>query len=241
MDNAKRWADFLQKEPPYKLFKIEQKDFYLLASKFEIKMEAFCDRCEKERVFKCSNNGVNSIERELLMNSSQPMQINTKPYEGMEHFIDFEFICSYCGNIHHIPIKVTRADAMKYGQYPSYARERTHEVVKYKNVLSKYYTELTRAINLYSQKCGIAAFVHLRRIFEHLIDSKYKKYKGNPEGIKFEEKLKDVEKMEQVIPIELDGEKNLIYKVLSKGIHEYEEEECYRLYPALELYNKIHS
>ena len=65
---------------------------------------------------------------------------------------------------------MTISDAMKYGQYPLYARERTYEAVKYKNVISKYYTELTRAINLYWQKCGIATFVHMQRIFEHLID-----------------------------------------------------------------------
>lgn len=235
MDNAKRWADFLQNEPPYNLCEISREDFWFLSNEFEIKIDAFCDKCGKERVFTCYNQeGIKSIRNEMVVNTSQPMQINTKPYESMEHFIDFEFICSYCENVHHIPVKVTINDAMKYGQYPSYAREKTYEVVKYKNIISKYYTELTRAINLYSQKCGIAAFVHLRRIFEHLIDKKYEKYIGNPAGKKFKEKLKDVEKHEQVIPTELNNEKNMIYPILSKGIHEYEEDECYRLYPALE-------
>lgn len=235
MDSAKKWADFFQKEPPYSLFKIEQEDFYFFSKEFEIKMEAFCDSCEKERVFKCHNkDGIKSIQREIVINSISPMQASTEPYKSMEHFIDFEFICSYCGNIHHISIKVTIGDAMKYGQYPSYAREKTYEVVKYKNIISKYYTELTCAINLYSQKCGIAAFVHLRRIFEHLIDKKYENYIGNPAGKRFKQKLKDVEKHEQVIPVELDAEKNMIYSILSKGIHEYEEDECYMLYPALE-------
>ncbi len=235
MDNAKKWADFLQNEPPYSLFKIEREDFWFLSNEFEIKMDAFCDNCEKERVFKCYNqHGIKSIKYEIQENTPQPMQVSNHPYNSMEHFIDLEFSCSYCDAVHHIPVKVTIADAMKYGQYPSYACEKIHQIVKYKNVLSKYYTELTQAINLYSQKCGIAAFVHLRRIFEHLIDSKYKKYEGNPEGIRFKEKLKAVEKKEQVIPMELDAEKNKIYEILSKGIHEYEEEECYELYPVLE-------
>ena len=235
MDNAKRWADFLQKEPPYSLYEISREDFWFLSGEFEIKMDSFCDKCGKERVFTCYNKeGIKSIRNEMVINTSQPMQINTKPYESMEHFVDLEFICSYCDNIHHIPIKVTVGNVMKYGQYPSYAREKTYEVVKYKNIISKYYTELTRAINLYSQKCGIAAFVHLRRIFEYLIDKKYEKYVGSPAGIKFKEKLNKVEKNEQVIPQELNTEKNMIYKILSKGIHEYEEDECYSLYPALE-------
>ena len=74
----------------------------------------------------------------------------------------------------------------------------------------------------------------MRRIFEYLIDKKYEKYVGSPAGIKFKEKLNKVEKNEQVIPQELNTEKNMIYKILSKGIHEYEEDECYSLYPALE-------
>lgn len=235
MDNAKRWADFLQKEPPYSLYEISREDFWFLSDEFEIKMDAFCDKCGKERVFTCYNKeGIKSIRNEMVINTSQPMQINTKPYDSMEHFVDLKFICSYCDDIHHIPIKVTVGNVMKYGQYPSYAREKTYEVVKYKNIISKYYTELTRAINLYSQKCGIAAFVHLRRIFEYLIDKKYEKYVGSPAGKRFKQKLNEVEKNEQVIPSELNTEKNMIYKILSKGIHEYEEDECYRLYPMLE-------
>lgn len=235
MDIAKRWADFLQKEPPYSSFKIEQDDFWFLAKKFEIKMDAFCDDCEKERVFICQNaDGIKSIQKEISVNSTSPMQATPKIYKSMEHFIDLKFVCSYCKNEHYIPIKVTISDAMKYGQYPSFSCERMHEIAKYKNIIDQYYTELTRSINLYSQKCGIAAFVHLRRIFEHLIDSKYREYEGTPEGIRFKEKLKAVEKKEQVIPVELETEKNMIYNILSKGIHEYEEDECYRLYPALE-------
>lgn len=235
MENAKRWAKFLREKPPYNLFEIETEDFRFLASEFTIKMEAFCDKCGKERIFKCYNkDGIKSIKGELLENTPQPTQTSREPYKSKEHFIDLEFVCDYCEDIHRISIKVTIENAMKYGQYPSYARERVYEVVKYKNIISKYYTELTRAINLYSQKYGIAAFVHLRRIFEHLIDIKCKKYNVTTEGKRFQEKLKLVEDNEQVIPIEFETEKNMIYSVLSKGVHEYEEEECYELYPTLE-------
>ena len=236
MDYGKRWADFLQKKPPYSVHEIEKEDFWFLSKEFEIKIDAFCDKCGKERVFRCYNEvGIKSIKGEIAHNTSQPMQASARPYESTEHFVDLEFICSYCGEKHHIPLKITIKNAMKYGQYPSYSREKVHEVVKYKNIISKYYTELTCAINLYSQKCGIAAFVHLRRILEHLIDNKYRQYEGDPAGIRFKEKLSAVEKNEPIIPTEFAEEKNRIYSILSKGIHEYDEEECYNLYPALEF------
>ena len=91
MDNAKSWADFLQKEPPYSLYEISREDFWFLSGEFEIKMDAFCDKCGKERVFTCYNKeGIKSIRNEMVINTSQPMQINTKPYESMEHFVDLE-------------------------------------------------------------------------------------------------------------------------------------------------------
>ena len=48
-----------------------------------------------------------------------------------------------------------------------------------------------------------------------------------------DEKMKAVDKKLHIIPPELDSQKSKIYSVLSKGIHEYEEDECYELYPAM--------
>lgn len=83
MENAKRWAKFLREKPPYNLFEIETEDFRFLASEFTIKMEAFCDKCGKERIFKCYNkDGIKSIKGELLENTPQPTQTSREPYKS---------------------------------------------------------------------------------------------------------------------------------------------------------------
>lgn len=81
----------------------------------------------------------------------------------------------------------------------------------------------------HSQGMGVAAFVYLRRILEYLVESKY----NGDASWKFIEKLKEVEKTEEIIPEELSAVKEEIYSVLSKDIHEYEEDECMELYLAV--------
>ena len=125
----------------------------------------------------------------------------------------------------------------KIGQYPSLASKEELEIQKYKSlkVIKKYYIELVRSVNAYSQHMSIASFVYLRRIYEHMVEKEYAKL---PDTIKksnasFDEKMKAVDNKMHIIPPELDSQKSKIYSVLSKGIHEYEEDECYELYPAM--------
>ena len=89
-------------------------------------------------------------------------------------------------------------------------------------------------VNIYPG-ASIASFVYLRRIYEHMVE---KEYANLPDTIKksnasFDEKMKAVDNKMHIIPPELDSQKSKIYSVLSKGIHEYEEDECYELYPAM--------
>ena len=56
-----------------------------------------------------------------------------------------------------------------------------------------------------------------------------KEYAKLPDTIKksnasFDEKMKAVDNKMHIIPPELDSQKSKIYSVLSKGIHEYEED-----------------
>jgi len=73
----------------------------------------------------------------------------------------------------------------------------------------------------------------LRRILEHLVDTKYFALPGANEQARFVEKLEAVEKVEPIIPKELIAVKAKIYFVLSKGVHEYTEDECLSLFEAV--------
>lgn len=124
----------------------------------------------------------------------------------------------------------------KIGQYPSFASKEKLELKKYKklNIVKKYYIELMHSVDAYSQHMGIAAFVYLRRIYEHIVETEYSKLSMEKnEKASFDEKMKAVDKEIHIIPEALASQKSKIYSVLSKGIHEYDEDECYEMYPVI--------
>lgn len=142
-----------------------------------------------------------------------------------------------CKRIHYYTLMFKGNTVTKIGQYPSFASKEEHEIKKYKNlkIIKKYYIELIRSINAYSQHMGIASFVYLRRIYEHIIETEYSKLPKEEQNLKanFDEKMKAVDNKMHIIPTELDSQKSKIYSVLSKGIHEYDEDECYEMYPVI--------
>lgn len=124
----------------------------------------------------------------------------------------------------------------KIGQYPSLASKEKLELKKFKSlkIVKKYYIELMRSVDAYSQHMGIAALVYLRRIYEHIVETEYSKLSiEKNEKASFDEKMKAVDKEIHIIPEALASQKSKIYSVLSKGIHEYDEDECYEMYPVI--------
>lgn len=129
----------------------------------------------------------------------------------------------------------------KVGQYPSMADMEFFDLQHYKKVLKSQYSELTRALGLYSSGVGIGAFVYLRRIFEQLVEQAHQNCissTGWDEAAyiqkRFNEKINCLEKFgEELLPDELVSIKPKLYGLLSKGIHEYSETDCLELFPYL--------
>lgn len=243
MDQVKFFIDVLEKEPPYKEVEITLQDYENLSRCRELKIENFCTACQKKRVFANHNMDTSfySLQSELNKHraSGHRMSINpalTKtddvlPYECC--FITFSVFCSFCEEEHFYALKINSNSICKIGQYPSFSCESVSSLQKYKNIISKYYIELTSAVNVNSQGKGIGSFVYLRRILEHLVNIKYSKLSDTKEDIKFVDKLHAVEEKEVIIPEPLNKIKNQIYSILSKGVHEYSDEECLKLFPAV--------
>lgn len=118
----------------------------------------------------------------------------------------------------------------KIGQIPSIADLHISQIKNYNKVLPKErLKEFTKAIGLAANGVGIGSFVYLRRIFEHLIEEAHQKAK-KMEGWKevSYQKSRMNEKIE-ILKIELPEflvEHKEMYGILSKGIHELEEQEC---------------
>lgn len=244
MEDISFFIDLIENQPPYKKMPISLQNFAALAQQKSIKLDSYCETCSKERTFLQNHldNSLQSLRREAMKRSPRPDEggegksstIKHDDAEAYEsHFIAFVVNCAYCEEEHFYAFRIDGSSICKIGQYPSFSHEKTVLLQRYKNLISKYYVELTSAMNVYSQKLGIAAFVYLRRILEHLIDTKYFRLPDANEQAKFIEKLKAVEKTEVVIPNELAETKEQIYSVLSKGVHEYTEPECLALFEAV--------
>lgn len=85
------------------------------------------------------------------------------------------------------------------------------DLQRYKKALKSQYSELTRALGLYSSGVGIGAFVYLRRIFEQLVEQAHQNCisaTGWDEAAyiqkRFNEKIDYLEKFgEELLPDEL--------------------------------------
>jgi hypothetical protein len=118
----------------------------------------------------------------------------------------------------------------KIGQTPSIADLHISQIKDYNKVLPKEkLKEFTKAIGLAANGVGIGSFVYLRRIFEYLIEEAHLKLKiaeDWDESIYHRLRMNEkIEALKSELPEFLSEHKEL-YGILSKGVHELEEEEC---------------
>ncbi|MDE6004153.1 MAG: hypothetical protein K2G88_02055 [Oscillospiraceae bacterium] len=233
--------NFILSEPLYKTVEFDAKWYSSFAGFSRMIDHDYCDYCSENSVFKWNNDqyihDMFCKLSEYNIESQNPIirSIN-EPHRNQPFFIDYLFFCTGCKRIHYYTLMFKGNTVTKIGQYPSFASKEKLELKKYKklNIVKKYYIELMHSVDAYSQHMGIAAFVYLRRIYEHIVETEYSKLSMEKnEKASFDEKMKAVDKEIHIIPEALASQKSKIYSVLSKGIHEYDEDECYEMYPVI--------
>lgn len=133
----------------------------------------------------------------------------------------------------------TNNNIMKIGQYPSVADFHISEIKKYNKILSKdKQREFTRAIGLAANGVGIGSFVYLRRIFEYLIYETFEECKKqdliNEEDFTKAKMNDKISLLSSHLPNFLVENKHM-YSILSKGIHELEEDICLKYFDILRV------
>jgi len=225
--------DFLENEPPYKVIDITVDQLQQMQNIEKLTITHYCEKCKQRRTFKCVKTDFKDIKNQFgLYSLAGEGKINFEKFcKCYRQVFMLKFNCQHdCNEEHNIPIMINGLTIQKIGQYPTFAKEEVNKkIIKYKSLIPKFYPELTKAISAYSQNMGVPSFVYLRRILEHLVDTKAKLYNIVTEQ-KFIDKLHEVEKHEKIIPDEFDEIKNQLYTVLSKGVHEYEENECIEIF-----------
>ncbi len=128
----------------------------------------------------------------------------------------------------------------KIGQTPALADIAEQDIRKYKKILGdNNYHELSKAIGLFAHGVGVGSFVYLRRIIEnYIIKPAYESAKQRI-GIGWDDneyqKLRVKEKIALLktdLPVFL-VENPVMYSIISKGIHELDENECREYFPIL--------
>lgn len=198
---------------------------YLAETTFKIDMN--CSYCGKETTFlrhigdNYSNAKFHSRRAGVILNNEIPMVF-------------------YClrNNKHEYKFSLLQVDKyiVKIGQYPSMETISNGDIAKYRLILdNQNFSELHRAGGLASHGIGIASYVYLRRIFERLIFQHYDDHKKNRGEIDNFTNLRIDEKITALsaeLPASLVQHK-AVYKVLSKGIHELDEDSCKKYYPVV--------
>lgn len=236
MDNKFEMAEFLGKYPCYKSQQITTTDMWKISNSTEIKVDLYCQKCKAEKTFIYHGyNFMNAMDlwrdknRRGFTGSVQTnVEIKYFPLQK-KLFENIELKCCKCEEKYNISLMIEDCKITKVGQYPSYGELCCAELDRYKS-LYKQFNELKYAVNCYSQGMSVGAFVYLRRILENLVEEKYKTLNNKAVKDKFADKLKKVNKTFNIIPAQLDNVKNQIYVILSKGVHEYTNEECSEMF-----------
>ncbi|MFC1595553.1 short-chain dehydrogenase [Gemmatimonadota bacterium] len=191
---------------------------------YENTLDAYCLECEKESIF-------DLVSRKNL----REISIEKK---GACTAVKYKCQRTDCVQvlwfIFHNP--KGGKEIQKIGQYPSLADLASADLQKYRKILGNLYAEFNRAIGLFTHGIGIGSFVYLRRIFESLIDEAHNQAKSTPgwdeDKYQKERMAEKVKRLKDYVPSTLVEYKPL-YPILSRGIHDLSEEECYRFFPAV--------
>lgn len=213
-------------------------------------IDSYCPICKKDTTFTSENSSDNSHQElsNLLMSSgmyagSPGQQQKITLIEELEKKCVFirKFNCPREPNdSSHSQIFIFRVigtTLIKVGQHPTLADLSKEDLKKYRKLNNEIYSELNRAVGLSTHGIGIGSFVYLRRIIEkHIVHPKISELiaegkidESQNSKSDFKEKLKLAK---EKLPNFLVENSN-IYSILSKGIHELDEEECKGYFPIL--------
>ena len=164
-----------------------------------------------------------------------------KAYALEERYFNIEFKCTRCNSQKLIFFYAfDNSKLTKIGQYPSISDLEKNAIRKYEKLLGKEKSsELNNAIRLFANGSGIGSFVYLRRIFEYLIETAHEEAKKttnwDDNAYDISRRIEDKVKLlkDYLPPFLIENRK--VYLVLSKGIHEWTEDECLSYFDPIKI------
>lgn len=227
--------ELLLESPLYRRFERDDSSIRLLRDMLG-PIDVHCPLCRKNSVFSREDQTPGQAMAGVVSTGHDGL---IRPDEFKPNTFSMHFKCSRVSDHKlHFHFRVDHDSIMKYGEYPSRIDRLHPDLQKYEKSLGDYFNDYRSAMMFQSHGFGIGAFVYLRRVFERVLrDVATKKYEATKswsyddwrKGKRIEDVIKD---LSAVLPDFLLDNK-VLYGVLSKGIHDLDEEECLTAFPVV--------
>ncbi|MED1559304.1 hypothetical protein [Bacillus paramycoides] len=198
-----------------------------------IQFDCYCIECKKESTFKFqSQRGI--LTYNMHFPPTVMERLNSYPAP-----LDFIFKCQRDeSHLYSFMFRIINNEITKVGQFPSIASIELHSINKYRKILKNDYRDFSKAIGLHTHNIGAGSFVYLRRIFENLIEKcrleALKEASFNDDTFQQSRMDEKILMLKTYLPSFL-VENRKLYGILSKGIHELDEDTCLELFPKVKL------
>lgn len=202
-------------------------------------IDCFCIDCSALSVFAPEENRpqiINDYRISVIISSSNKWDVNI-----LTDFLIFQkgYTCSRDSSHKLIfMLQLKGGKLSKIGQTPALADIAEQDIRKYKKILSSgNYHEFSKAIGLFAHGVGVGSFVYLRRIIENYVikaahDSAKLRYGWDDIQYQKSRVKEKIELLKTDLPDFL-VENPVLYSIISKGIHELDENECREYFPVL--------
>ena len=187
-----------------------------------IKVELYCPICKEKRIFNCCNVTATGY----YLNQSITTRNEALITKNSELLI-YDFSCEYNHRFKIAMETLGKGKLVKFGQFPSpmyFSKNINNSAIKMLDDEEKKYYML--AIKSQENNLNIASFVYLRRVFESLIDKAQKQSETDFSGMRTKDIIKQLVKENLLNEILKDTGYNVLYTLLSDGVHNLSEEEC---------------
>lgn len=216
------WAVLFLETPLYETFAIpstaDGKSEMLALRWGTVQFDAYCVHCKRHSPFKTATRTYRASDPDAGIKDG-----------SFEHVIECQRHTDH-KYVFYFRLKAMRLT--KVGQFPSIADIASADIEKYRPLLKTHFAELSRATGLASHGIGIGAFVYLRRIFEQLIQQHHDELSSPVEGFGGMRMDEKIGALKTVLPPALVKNK-VTYGILSKGLHELDEETCKAYFPVV--------
>lgn len=188
-----------------------------------VQLDAHCVQCKRSSVFKTMRN-VGSGARGGVVDVTWMLK-------NGDWILELHCVRNPL-HIYRYYLAIESAELQKIGQWPSLEDIAGADIEKYRPQLKGYFRELKVATGLASHGVGIGSFVYLRRIFERLIYQHHDELSSPIDGFGTMRMDERINSLKAVLPPALVKNK-ATYAILSKGLHELDEETCQLYFPVV--------